>query len=163
MTTEQFNRSDKMQLIRAYLSAPSGDFFETHFFDTSDIVMWIDWGDEEDDMVRYCENVLHTGHLRAEVNALPGEEGWELIIDYKGKTHRIHLTATPQDRDDVLLQLNRILNPDYQVRFCNVSDGSDSLAFLPLTLSQWASLEQEFPEQVEACFTLLSEDHPLFS
>ena len=45
------------------------------------------------------------------------------------------------DRDTTIITLNEVLSPDYEIRFCIDSDGSDTLAFLPLSAKQWADLE----------------------
>ncbi|WP_228277599.1 hypothetical protein [Acinetobacter dispersus] len=49
-----------------------------------------------------------------------------MIIPYQGEG---------ADRDTTLKALNQILQPDYEIRFCMASDGSDTLAFLPLPSS----------------------------
>jgi hypothetical protein len=40
--------------------------------------------------------------------------------------------------------LNEVLKPDYEIRLCANSLGSDTLAFLPLSAKQWMDLEDEF-------------------
>jgi hypothetical protein len=159
---KKMDRGDKMQLISTYLSNGSTTFFDDNFRDTNDIVMWIDWGDEEEAMIRYCENVLHTGHLTVIVNDLH-DAGLELVIHYKGKAHRLRLSVTPEDRDLTLIALNNALKPDFEIRFCVASGGNDTLGFLPLATAQWQALEQEFGAAVSKYFAPLSIDKPLFT
>ncbi|PSL46563.1 hypothetical protein CLV51_103544 [Chitinophaga niastensis] len=159
---KKMDRSDKMQLIRTYLSNGSATFFDDTFRDTNDIVMWIDWGDEEEAMIRYCENVLHTGHLTVTVNDLK-DAGLELIIHYKGKAHKLKLSITPEDRDLTLIALNNALQPDFEIRFCIASGGNDTLGFLPLATAEWQALEQEFGAVVAKYFAPLSINAPLFT
>ncbi len=48
-----------------------------------------------------------------------------LTIQYKDQT----FTEKIIDRDPTLIFLNRVIQPDYEIRFCKGSDGSDTLAF----------------------------------
>jgi hypothetical protein len=76
------------------------------------------------------------------------EPGFEIYVRYKDKRIKVPLTVSPADRHITICSLNEALAPDYEVRFCINSNGSDTLAFLPLPTSTWAELEEGYGERV---------------
>ncbi|UHO39642.1 hypothetical protein H5J24_06070 [Chryseobacterium capnotolerans] len=138
-------------------------YIETESFDelsalNSQLIFWVDWREEDDAIVEYCEKCLNTGTLNAEI-VYNGDE-LLLTIDYKGNV----FTEKIIDRDPTLIFLNRILQPDYEIRFCKGSDGSDTLAFLPLSKSEWLELENiHGKEKVNSLFEVINEDTQMFS
>ena len=55
-------RSDKMKLINNYLKQKIS--FEDAFYDAYDIVMWVDWREEDDAIIRYCEDIILAKNIR---------------------------------------------------------------------------------------------------
>ena len=46
-----------------------------------------------------------------------------------------------------LKTLNKIIQPEYEIRLFMESLGSDTLAFVPLSKEEWEELEKEFGEE----------------
>ena len=111
----------------------------------------VDWHEDDSDIVEYCEGVLQTGSLKA-----AWEEGGELYITHAGNHVRVPLMNSDQDRHITLCALNRALSPDYEVRFCVDTNGSDTLGFLPLPASEWADLENQYGAAVSRHFYRLA-------
>lgn len=160
---EPVDRSDKMALIEKYLEDGSRSFLHEVLGapDEDDIVFWVDWREDEEDIVRLCEAVLRTGTLSARY--LPNDVSADLEIFYKGRTVIAQYRDGLADRDTTLLALQAALAPDYEIRYCAASHGSDTAALLPLSPTQWASLEAIKPDSVEKLFRPLSADRPIFS
>jgi len=59
--------------------------------------------------------------------------------------------------------LNSVLSPDYEIRCLSVSNGSDTLIFLPLKTEMWQLIETEFPEEVSRHFVKIAESPNLFT
>ena len=76
-----------------------------------------------------------------------------MIIPYQGEG---------ADRDTTLKALNQILQPDYEIRFCVASDGSDTLAFLPLPSSLWQQLDQKYSNSIHQLFRTFEQDSTFF-
>jgi hypothetical protein len=132
-------------------------------FDDDDTIFWVDWREFEGDIVRYCEAVLQTGRLTYEwvQTDKPGKR--DLYISYNGKRIHVPLTGGPGDRHLALCVLNQVLAPDYEVRFCIDSNGSDTLAFLPLPSAKWTELEQQYGMAVSRHFYRFAERPNLFT
>ena len=163
----RFDKGDKMQVIRAYFncgeyygeafrqyeskglisshdapgSFPYEDFLHEEFPD--EFLMWVDWREEDKNIIRYCENILQTGSLSAE-SYIDDSGKLIVIISYRGQEYSIPYMEDKTDRDTTIISLNEVLAPDYEIRFCIDSGGSDTLAFLPLSTKQWAELIAEF-------------------
>ncbi len=132
-------------------------------FDDDKTVFWVDWREDEGDIVRYCESVLQTGSLTAEWIRAATPRGRDLYISYGGRRIRVPLINGDEDRHITLCVLNGALAPDYEVRFCIGSNGSDTLAFLPLPAVQWAELEQRYGAGVGRHFYRLAERPNIFT
>lgn len=163
METRKFDHSDKMKLIREYLQNGTDDFFTEAFEGAYGILMVVDWREEDDAIIQYCEDILKTGHLSAEFKDADNIRGFNIIIHYNGKEHNIPYTGKGVDRDTTVITLNEVIQPDYEIRLCIASKGSDTLEFLPLTAAQWAELEEEFgAEKVTQLFEKITKGVPLF-
>lgn len=146
---------NKADTLKKYIETES---FEELNALNSQLIFWVDWREEDDAIVEYCEKCLNTGTLNAEI--VYNGDVLLLTIDYKGNT----FTEKIIDRDPTLIFLNRVLQPDYEIRFCKGSDGSDTLAFLPLSKSEWLELENiHGKEKVNNLFEVINEDTQMFS
>ena len=66
------------------------------------------------------------------------------------------------DRHTTLLVLNRVLHPEYEIRFVNKSTDGEQVAFVPLSANDWLVLEQQHGSAaVGAAFAPIRE-HPNF-
>ena len=121
-------------------------------------VFWVDWREEDDAIVGYCEKVLSTGMLTAEIVDANNESGFELYISYGDRRIKVPLTYSEQD-----IALNEALRGDYEVRYCVASDGMDTAAFVPLSIEHWNQLESEFGERVSRHFHVLTDSPNVFT
>ena len=158
-------QDDKMALLKNYLSATD---LPCAFNDLADldeqqeVIMWVDWREEDEYIVLDTEKILQTGCLSAELNETDDTIGFEIIISYKEKKHKIPYQGVSSDRDTTIITLNEIIAPDYEMRFCIHSD-ADTLAFLPLSALQWLELENEFgSERMNACFRKIHKGSVIF-
>ena len=151
-----------ISLITAALESASKESIRA-LFDDDTTAFWVDWREGEGDIVRYCEAVLQTGSLTAEWVRAATPQGSDLFISYGGKHIRAPLINGPEDRHIALCALNQTLAPDYEIRFCIDSNGSDTLAFLPLPSARWAELEQGYGAAVSRHFYRFKERPNLFT
>lgn len=83
-------------------------------------------------------------------------EGFVEVIRYAGRAVQTPLTHSRADGIITVLTLNTLLGGDVVIRFCKYESGSSVLGFLPLTPSEWATLNAEFGgRSVDAVFSLL--------
>jgi hypothetical protein len=146
------DRNDKLKLIGDYLQNGTDEFFDAAFSNEYDMVLWVDWREEDEKIIEYCENILQTKQLHAEVKDAENEMGFDIFIHFGGNKHKIPYVGTGADRDTTITTLNEVLKPHYELRLCRCSMGSDTLAYLPLTSTDWAKLEQQFAEKVDRHF-----------
>ena len=151
-----------INLITAVLESASKERIRA-LFDDDTTVFWVDWREGEGDIVRYCEAVLQTGSLTAEQVCAATPRGSDLFISFNGRRIRAPLINGPEDRHIALCALNQVLAPDYEIRFCIDSNGSDTLAFLPLSAARWAELEQKYGVAVSRHFYRFAERPNLFT
>lgn len=149
-------------LISRTLESPSQENIQT-LFDDDETVFWVDWREEDDAIVEYCESILKTGSLSAEVVDADNEAGFEMYITFKDKCAKVPLVVGPEDHHITLVALNEILAPDYEIRFCIDSNGSDTVAFLPLPTEAWRQLEAEYGDAVAARFYRLASKPNVFT
>ena len=151
-----------INLITAVLESASKETIRA-LFDDDTTVFWVDWREDEGDIVKYCEAALQTGNLTYEWVRATTPRGRDLFISYGGRRIRAPLINGYEDRHIALCALNQVLAPDYEVRFCIDSKGSDTLAFLPLLAARWAELEQKYGVAVSRHFYRFAERPNLFT
>lgn len=143
------------------------DFLLTQDVDAlweDDAVVWIDWREDDEDIVSYCETMLQTGALSSQCKDVDNALGYEMSIIYQGKTQVVDFHPEDINRDATLIALNEVLSPDYQIRLWMDSVGGDTLAFVPLPTSAWRSLEQEFgTEKVAHHFAPVTSNSRMFA
>ncbi len=139
-------------------------YFETESYDDfyaigKDLVFWVDWREYDDAIVDFIEECLETGSLAAKIEDRPNEE-LELFVSYQGKIHQRIIV----DLDDTIIWLNELLQPTYEIRFCKVSKGSDTLAFVPLTNEQWQALQGRYGEElISKHFEVITKNSKFFN
>jgi hypothetical protein len=148
--------------VIAVLVSPSADDIRALLNDHS-TVFWIDWQQQDETIADDCDSVLQTGQLSGELVEVESDDGYEVYLQYRDRRVRVPLSYSGDDRHVTLCALNRVLASDYEVRFCIDSNGSDTLAFLPLRCEQWADLERRYGEAVGQRFYRLAERPNLFT
>lgn len=151
-----------LQKITAVIEAPTTEAIQSLLEDEA-TVFWVDWREEDDTIVEYCEVILQTGNLFAELIQVETKEGYEIYIQRGNKRIKVPLTYSMDDRHITICALNEALAPDYEVRFCVDSNGGDTLAFLPLPQSTWGELERLYGEKVSKHFYQLRAIPNLFT
>jgi hypothetical protein len=156
------SRKNKLNLINNYLTTESEEDFETLTAEDH-IAFWVDWREEDALIIKYCEDIIKSKKLSAQLNETEDAIGFEIIISYNGNKHKIPYLGKGSDRDTTIITLNEVLKPDFEIRFCVDSDGSDTLAFLPLKSSQWTELESIFGKgKVAEHFAEITKNSVLF-
>ncbi|EPG37372.1 hypothetical protein [Acinetobacter colistiniresistens] len=138
------------------------EVFEQYEGDIYQILMIVDWREEDEAIIEYCENILQTGNLRAEIQDADNLQGFTITVYYQNQTLIIPYQGEGADRDTTLKALNQILQPDYEIRFCEPSDGSDTLEFIPLPKALWQKLDQKYPHQIDQFFRRFEQDSVFF-
>ena len=101
------------------------------------------------EIIQYCENILKTGILSSKLEKSNNMQGFTISISYADKSLIIPYQGAGADRNTTLLSLNEIIQPDYEIRFCNHSDGQDTLQFIPLPKEIWDQLDLKYPIIIE--------------
>jgi hypothetical protein len=154
-------QSNKVAHIAEYVE--DGDF--RTFFDMFDgdfeheFVLWVDHREDDENIPNLCELILQTGNLDA---CWAGKGALDLIILFRGVVHRIRYPNGFADRDTSIIALNKILQPEFELRYCTASDGSDTAAFLPLTRKEWLALEMRFDDRLDRLFKKVRDDFAQF-
>ena len=154
--------TEKLETIESYIENPTADFYSDVFDGRYDIVMVVDWREEDDEFVQYCENILETGHLSAELEDADNQQGFTLTIHYGEKSLLIPYVGDGADRDTTLLALSEILQPDYEIRWCKVSEGNDTLEFIPLPKILWHRLDMKYAGRMDELFGRFEVDSVFF-
>lgn len=114
--------------------------------------MIVDWREYDDAIVEYCENILETGYLSAELKDADNKQGFTITIHYGDKSLLIPDQGDGADRDTTLWTLNEILHPDYEIRYCIASEGSDTGLFIPLSKTLWHYLDMKYTIKMDELF-----------
>lgn len=153
---------EKLETIESYIENPTQEFYFEVFDGRYDIIMVVDWGEEDDAIITSCEKILETGKLSAKFEAADNKQGFTITIQLVEKTLLIPYQGEGADRDTTLRALNEILHPDYEIRFCKASDGSDTLEFIPLPQKIWHQLDLKYAEKMDDMFARFEHDSVFF-
>ena len=144
-----------LRLANELIASPGPEVTKRLFAD-ADGVFWVDWREEDAQIVALCAKSMNDRLLTAE------RDGEGLVIDYRGKSVKVAPGAKGDERDLTLLALNKVLKPQYEIRYVRASDGGDTAAFMSLPASQWKGFEKQFGDRVAAAFAKLGKDTPIF-
>ncbi|MFC9538745.1 hypothetical protein ACFTQ7_02545 [Lysinibacillus sp. NPDC056959] len=140
--------------IQNYLTNPDDEKLAEHVF-------WIDWCEDNADIVHYSEKLLNTGKLTYE-HVVNNERGVDVYIIYGDKKSLV-VMEEDDSCDPTIIALTEILKPDYEIRMWMESIGSDTLGFVFLTPDEWSALEQQFGlENVKEYFMSITADTKIF-
>lgn len=150
-----------MENIRKYLNAELEERIDILWDDNG--ILWVDWREYDEEIIKCCEKFLKTGDLDGEARESENDMGFDIIIKFKGKEHIIEYKKEGTDRDTTIKTLNKVLSPDYEIRFWMDLIGSDTLGFFPKTSKFWKELEDEFgAEKVRKYFSIIDENSRMF-
>lgn len=152
---------DLFREVQLFLAAPIEHRGE---FDASDALIWVDWGDEDESVLSYLNDVLpEAEQIDYKYVASETERGFDILLKKDGEVHAIPYAADAADRDTTLKAAQEYLAPAYEIRWYMGSLGSDTLAFAVLPIDDWERLEREFgAEQVAYYFAPISPDSQMF-
>src|SRR5688500_773949 len=102
-----------------------------------DGVFLVDCREEDDEIVRACEDILKTGDLAAEVVEVDADPGFEMYISHRNQRVKVPLVVGYEDRHITIHTLNELLKPTFEIRVCVGSNLGDTLAFVPLPAVDW--------------------------
>ena len=90
--------------------------------------------------------------------------GFEIFIEWNGEDYKIsYPNEEGSDRDTTIKTLNKVIQPEYEIRLFMESLGSDTLAFVPLAKEKWEELEKDFGvEKVNYYFSKIDENSKMF-
>ena len=150
-----------MEMVKDFLLAPDenkDDFWE------SDALIWVDWGDFDDSIIKYFNNKLpDEDKIQFECVEIEKERGIDIFLHKDGVNTAIPYADDYTDRDTTLKSIEAYVSPKYQIRWYMGSLGSDTLAFCIGLSSQWEQLEQEFgAEKVAYYFAPIQENRAMF-
>lgn len=152
-----------MEYIKSFLKNENRESFDRLWEDSPKLV-WIDWREEDDSIINYVEKVIQSGKLKGKIKDVDNKMGYEIIIEWKGEEHTIHYpNEEGSDRDTTIKTLNKIIEPEYEIRLFMESLGGDTLAFVPLSKKEWEELEKDFGEErVNYYFSKIDESSKMF-
>ncbi|RZK56114.1 MAG: hypothetical protein EOO91_12740 [Pedobacter sp.] len=165
ITKEKANKTDKMKFLEEYLKTQDQEFFNDNLCDDEDIyeiAMWIDWREEDENIINYCEDILQTEQLSVETLDAENERGFDTIITYNNQEISIPYKGNGADRDTTIKTLNLSIQSEFEIRLCKESLGSDTLCFVPLTNKQWNELDKNYPKQVNEKFEKITTETKMF-
>lgn len=127
-------------------------------------LVWIDWREYDEDIINYVEKVIQSGKLIGKNEDTDNKMGFNIIIEWKGKEYKIsYPNEEGSDRDTTIKTLNKIIQPEYEIRLFMESLGSDTLAFVPLSKEEWEELEKDFGEEkVNYYFSKIDDNSKMF-
>lgn len=161
---QQFSKT--VELIESILQSGTEDVysevFEQYEGNIHQVLMIVDWREEDEAIIEYCEKILQTGDLSVETESADNAQGFIIRLHYKDQALIIPYQGEGADRDTTLKALNQILQPDYEIRFCEPSDGSDTLEFIPLPQEVWQKLDQKYSHNIDQFFRRFESDSEFF-
>ena len=153
--------ANKMARLAEYVETGDPHIFDDMFYGDfeHEFVLWVDHGEDDEDIPKMCERMLKTGDLDA---WWADNDAPDLIICFRGVEHRVVYPNNYADRDTSIIALNNVLQPEYELRYCTASAGSDTAALLPLTSEEWHTLEGRFADGLERLFKPVNDNFAQF-
>ena len=108
----------------------------------SEAVIWIDWREYDEDVVRYFSDVM-AEPIDIEIVSNGKPYGDDIVLKNGYKELQIPY-GDKQDRDVTIKYFNDFVKPDYEVRWFIESLGNDTLGFTVLSGTEWSKLDDEF-------------------
>lgn len=129
---------DMYKLVKDFFSH---DLELDDLFD-SEAIIWIDWREDDEDVVRYFNDMMDEPiDIQTVSNGKP--YGDDIVLQKGDKELQIPY-GDEQDRDVTIKYFNDLVKPDYEVRWFTESLGNDTLGFTVLSGTEWAKLNDEF-------------------
>ncbi|HPF38399.1 MAG TPA: hypothetical protein P5081_04550 [Phycisphaerae bacterium] len=144
----------------ALMQSDSEDAWDV--FQDESAFLWVDWKEWGEGIVLSCETILKSGKLSCEHDD-DEEANPRCHIDFGSRRSSFSVTKDIFDNQCATLDgLNQVLAPDYEIRFCTDSEGSDTFVLLLLKSSDWTALENRYGEELGKRFLAFAKDLDLF-
>lgn len=152
-----------MEYIKDFLKNEDRESFD-NLWEKEKKLVWIDWREYDEDIINYIENVIQSGKLIGKNEDTDNKMGFNIIIEWNGKKYKIsYPNEEGADRDTTIKTLNKVIQPEYEIRLFMESLGSDTLAFVPLAKEEWEEFEREFGEEkVNYYFSKIDDNSKMF-
>ena len=149
-----------MEYIKDFLKNEDRESFDKLWENCTKLV-WIDWREYDEDII---ENVIQSGKLIGKSEDTDNKMGFNIIIEWKGKEYKVsYPDEEGSDRDTTIKTLNKVIQPEHEIRLFMESLGSDTLAFVPLSKEEWEELEKDFGEEkVNYYFSKIKDNSKMF-
>lgn len=120
---------------------------------------WVDWREFDEDIADYC----HIDGLTAETCDADNDLGYDLFFSYKGRKTQVLFEEEEITRDPALQAINRVIMPDYELRFMTDTLGGDVLAFIVLDGQGWQTLAAKYgKDALDSHFLPITDDTAMF-
>lgn len=130
------------ELIEAYLKAPETE--EDRFW-MSPAVIWFDWREYDEDMVRcISESLPESDRFAFELRESALPRGFDILLKKRGEVTAIPYGPDQMDRDTTLRAIQAVIAPRWQLRCFTPSMKNDILGFCLLSSEDWGRLEAFF-------------------
>lgn len=149
--------NETYKIVSEFLKdAESEEIFE------SEVVVWIDWREEDESIVKYFNDKIGNKiSLQLENNGK--DYGDDIVLTYKENTTKIPY-QDEMDRDTTIKWLNEIIKDDFSIRLFTSTIGSDTLGFVLLKNDEWSALEKEVGQnKLEHYFAPINLDSEIFN
>lgn len=131
-----------IEIIRNFLLSPKE---MQDVFWNSDELIWIDWREYDESIIRYFNNKLpDADKIQFKCIEIEKKREIDIILKKDNFTITIPYADDCTDRDTTIKSIQKYLSPNYQIRWYLDSLGSDTLAFCIYSTDQWQKLENEF-------------------
>lgn len=155
--------SDKLEQIESYLEQPTEEMYFDLISGRNNLLLIVDWQDNDEDIVEECADLLGLSDLKAEMRPNQQSIGFAMDIVFDQKRINVPFDADGADRDTTLISLNKILQPEYEMRLCQASMGDDEIEFLVLPTELWGKLQRRYGRDViDDCFAVIDEESCFF-
>lgn len=153
-----------LQPIIHVLKHSSDEDVIEQFFEYESLI-WIDWREDEGDIIHYFNGQLPESHqIQCKIIQIDKPRGVDIVLSSDERTLTIPFADDWTDRDSAVRAMEEMIAPQYQIRWFMESLGSDTLAFLLLSTEQWMELEKQFgKEKLEFHFQPITSKSMMFS
>ena len=89
-----------MDNIRKYLVAGLEDRIDVLWEDKD--ILWVDWREYDEAIIKHCEKILQTGELDGEARESESDMGFDIVIKFRNKEYIIKYPGEEADRDTTI-------------------------------------------------------------
>jgi hypothetical protein len=153
-----------LQPIIHVLRHSSDEDVVEQFFE-HELLIWIDWREDEGDIIQYFNDRLpESDQIKCEIIDIDKPRGVDIVLSSNDQKLKIPFADDRTDRDSAIRAMQEMIAPRYQIRWFMESLGNDTLAYLLLSTVQWTELEKQFgKEKLEFHFQPITSESIMFS